>query len=161
MAGDPAQFGCILSGEMSILPGRMFYTTKSVPARVLFAALATIMAITLSVAQDKNDKGKAKGDSEATTRVRIEITGGVKSIPVDQASVYVRYVIKHTIGKDEKVEMNLKTNEEGIAIAAFVPRRTVIVQVVADGWKPFGQTFDIDNDEQVIKIHLDRPPKWY
>ena len=139
----------------------MFYTTKSVGARVLFAALAAILVVTLSVAQDKNDKAKVKSDPGATTRVRIEITGGVKSIPVDQASVYVRYVIKHTIGRDEKVEMNLKTNEEGIAIAAYVPRRSVIVQVVAEGWKAYGQTFDIDNDEQVIKIHLERPTKWY
>lgn len=134
---------------------------KSATACVILAALVTMLAVTPSIAQDKNDKTKVKGDPDATTRVRIEVTGGEKSIPVEMASVYVRYVIKHTLGKDEKVEMNVKTNSDGVAVAPYVPRRSVIVQVVAEGWKPFGQTYEIDNDEQVIKIHLERPPKWY
>jgi len=160
-AGDPAQFGCILSNETSILPVGMISHIKSAIACVVLAALVTVLGVTLSMAQDKNDKTKVKGDPDATTRVRIEISGGEKSIPVEMASVYVRYVIKHTFGKDEKVEMNVKTNSDGVAVAPYVPRRSVIVQVVAEGWKPFGQTYEIDDDEQVIKIHLERPPKWY
>ena len=136
----------------------MFLTTKSVCARVVYAVLVTVIAVSFSQAQDKN---KSKTDPDATTRLRIEVTGGAKSVPVELASVYVRYVIKHLIGKDEKIEMNVKTNVDGIAIAPYVPRRSVIVQIIAEGWKPFGQTFNIDNDEQVIKIHLERPPKWY
>ncbi len=137
----------------------MFSHTKSAATRVVLAAFVSVMAVSFSGAQDKN---KTKTDPEATTRVRIEVTGGAKSIPVEMASVYVRYQIKHLIGKDEKVEMNVKTNSDGIAVAPYVPRRAVVVQVVAEGWKPFGQTFEIEStEEQVIRIHLERPPKWY
>ena len=136
----------------------MVSRTKTAAVAALVVALIILTGPSFSVAQDK---GRDKTDSDVTTRVRIEVTGGDKSIPVEMASVYVRYNIKHRIGKDEKVEMNIKTNADGVAIAPYVPRRSVIVQVLADGWKPFGQTFEIGNEEQTIKIHLERPPKWY
>lgn len=129
--------------------------SRSVIVRLSFTLLLICAAASFSTAQDKN-----KGDADAVTRVRIEVTGGPNSTPVEMASVYVRYVIKHTLGKDEKIEMNIKTNPEGVAVAS-VPHRTVIVQVIADGWKPFGQNFEIANADQTIKIHLERPPKWY
>lgn len=113
-------------------------------------ALATVVGASLSHAQGKDEEG---------VRLRIEVTGADK--PVDSASVYIRYVVKHTFGKDEKVEMNIKTNPEGVALAPAVPKGQVIVQVVAEGWKPFGQTIDATVDQQVIKVHLERPPRWY
>jgi len=36
-----------------------------------------------------------------------------------------------------------------------------LVQVIAEGWKTFGRWYDITETKQVIKIHLERPPKWY
>jgi hypothetical protein len=113
-------------------------------------ALATVLAASFTHAQGKDEVG---------VRLRIEVTGGDK--PIDSASVYVRYVVKHTLGKDEKVEMNIKTNPEGVALAPAVPKGQVIVQVVAEGWKPFGQTIDATVDQQVVKVHLERPPRWY
>src|SRR5580704_12680275 len=60
--------------------------------------------------------GQAKED-EPQTKLRIEITAGDKSVPVDMASIYVRYVISDSSKelKDKKFELNLKSNREGIA----------------------------------------------
>jgi len=36
-----------------------------------------------------------------------------------------------------------------------------VIQVIAEGWKTFGQAFDISDPQQTIQIHLVRPPQWY
>lgn len=126
---------------------------------ICLVALGGMLLSSLSFAQDKNGNGKP--DPDATTRLRIEITGGDTPVPVEMASVYIRYVVKHSMAKDQKVEMNIKTNHGGVALAPAVQRGKVIVQVVADGWKPFGQTYDVTDDEQTIKIHLEKPPRWF
>jgi hypothetical protein len=93
-------------------------------------------------------------------RLTIEITGGDGDKPIENASVYLKTQEDHLI-KDKKTEVNVKTNAQGIA---HVPQPTVgrvLIQVVADGWKPYGHWHDITDSRQVVKIHLDRPPKWY
>jgi hypothetical protein len=102
-------------------------------------------------------------ESLPTTKLRVEVTGGDKSLPVDEASVYLKFVVKDKRKdfRDAKFELNLKTNKEGVATAPQVPRGSITIQIVAPGWKPFGQIYDIEDQEQTVKIHLDKPPRWY
>jgi hypothetical protein len=98
---------------------------------------------------------------DATSRITIEVTGGDDNVPVENASVYVKYIEEHKILKDKKLELNVKTNREGIAHVASAKPGRVLVQIVADGWKTYGRWFDITDPKQTIKVHLERPPKWY
>lgn len=93
-------------------------------------------------------------------KITVEVTGGDSNKPVDNASVYVKTIEQHLI-KDKKFEVNVKTNPEGVAHVPDAPLGKVLVQVVADGWKPYGHWYEITDPKQVIKIHLERPPKWY
>jgi hypothetical protein len=104
----------------------------------------------------------SKGSSAPapTPRLTIEVTGGDANKPVENASVYLKTEEEHLI-KNKKTEENVKTNQEGIAHVPQPPTGRVLIQVIADGWKPFGHWFDVNDPKQVIKIHLDRPPKWY
>ncbi len=104
-------------------------------------------------------KGKA-GKQGGTTKLRIEVTAGEKKQPVENASVYVRYVEEGLL-KEKKREMNVKTNREGVAKVPDVPRGKVLIQAIAEGWKTFGRWYELDSDEQTIKIHLEKPPRWY
>jgi hypothetical protein len=36
-----------------------------------------------------------------------------------------------------------------------------LIQVVADGWKTYGRWYDITEAKQTIKVHLEKPPRWY
>ena len=112
---------------------------------------------------EKAEKGKSEksDDNEGTTRLRIEVVAGEKDEPVDSASVYVRFVRERTLAKDRNVEMNTKTNRNGVAVLSSVPRGKVTIQVIAPGWKTFGQWFDIDKAEQTVRIKLQKPPRWY
>ena len=109
---------------------------------------------------DPKEKEKEKSESEFV-KLRIEVTATEKNIPVDSASVYVKFQKERMLAKDKTVEMNTKTNREGVAKVPSVPRGKVLIQVIAPGWKTFGQWYDLNEDEQTIKISLQKPPRWY
>jgi hypothetical protein len=97
----------------------------------------------------------------ANSRITIAVTGGDSNAPVENASVYVKYVEERKVLKDKKLELNVKTSREGRAHVPNAPVGRVLIQVVADGWKSYGRWYDITDVNQEFKIHLERPPKWY
>lgn len=112
--------------------------------------------------QEKSQPTKPAGsDSGLTTKLRIEVIAGEKDEPVESASIYVKYTRERTLKKDEKIEMNTKTNRSGVAIVGDVPRGKVLIQVIAQGWKTFGQWYELEKTEHTIKIKLQKPPRWY
>ena len=122
-------------------------------AFVLFAAASV---------QDPSPAPKAPSQSAVEfSRLTIEVTGGDTAVPVENASVYVKYVEEHIIRKDKKLELNVKTNREGVAHVPDAPVGRALVQIIADGWKTYGRWYDITDAKQVIKIRLEKPPKWY
>jgi hypothetical protein len=113
--------------------------------------------------QTQKDQAPPAKKDEAPSpehRITVEVTGGDSNKPIENASVYVKTIEQHLI-KDKKFEVNVKTNPDGVAHVPDAPMGRVLVQVVADGWKPYGHWFDVTDPKQVIKIHLERPPKWY
>lgn len=123
----------------------------------LTAAIATCVA-----AQEPSaPPPKTPAQASETNRLTIEVTGGEKALPVENASVYVKYVEEHAIKKDKKLELNVKTNREGIAHVAEAPLGRALIQIIAEGWKTYGRWYDITDPKQVIKVRLERPPKWY
>jgi hypothetical protein len=103
----------------------------------------------------------APQNPSAIKRLAIEVTGGDSNKPVENASVYLKTLEQHTILKDKKSEINVKTNRNGIAHVPEPPTGRVLIQVVAEGWKTYGHWYDIADLKDTVKIHLERPPKWY
>jgi hypothetical protein len=130
-----------------------------------FAVLAFACAFALAVATPAQDPSPAPKAPPQTgvefSRLTIEVTGGESAVPVENASVYVKYVEEHVIRKDKKLELNVKTNREGVAHVPDAPVGRALVQIIADGWKTYGRWYDITDAKQVIKIRLEKPPKWY
>ena len=110
--------------------------------------------------QDTDAKGKSDS-APKDVRLTIVVTGGDEKKPVDSASVYVMFVEERKLTKDKKIEMNLKTNLSGVCHVPVLPPGKFRIQVIADGWKSFGEYYDINQTEQTINITLVRPPKWY
>ena len=111
--------------------------------------------------QDDRDPKAHTGKSDPTSRITIEVKGGEKETPVENASIYLKYVEEHKLKKDRKVELNVKTNREGLAHIPEAPTGRVLIQIVAEGWKTYGRWFDITEAKQTIKVHLEKPPRWY
>ena len=132
---------------------------KALLRAVSFLILLFVMA---AHGQDKDADAKAKaGNDSKDVRLTIIVTGGEDKKPIDSASVYVRFVEQRKIGKDKKIEMNLKTNQSGVCHVPVIPPGKFLVQVIADSWKTFGEYYDVNQSEQTININLARPPKWY
>ena len=127
---------------------------------VVLAALVLAAGLWAQSAQDPDAKAHT-GKSDPTSRVTIEVSGGEKETPVENASIYLKYVEEHRVKKDKKVELNVKTNRDGTAHIPEAPTGRVLIQIVADGWKTYGRWYDITEAKQTIKVHLERPPRWY
>jgi hypothetical protein len=114
---------------------------------VAFVAASLLAFSVASHAQSGKDDPKA-AKSAGTSSIRIELTGGDAKKPIEDASVYVKF---------KKIELNLKTNQNGVARSPQIPKGRVLIQIVAPGWKTFGQYYEITEDEQVIQINIERP----
>src|ERR1700684_4266337 len=123
------------------------------------ACLAGMLGMLLMTAGVSSSQEVPKGQTQRSlpsTRVTIEVTGGDKESPIENASVYLKYVEEHKISKNKQFELNVKTNREGIAHIPDEPLGRVEIQNVAEGWKTFGRWYDITSSKESIKIHLDR-----
>ena len=130
-------------------------------ALLVSMALAAGWSLRSVSAQQQDNPPRTKDQAPSPlNRLRIEVTGGDGDKPVENASVYVKTIQEHTI-KDRKFEVNVKTNQSGVAHVPDAPTGRVLIQIVADGWKTYGHWYDITEQKQTIKIHLERPPKWY
>jgi len=127
---------------------------------LLLGALALLLPATASSQAQPPAKAKPEKPT-GVTRLRIEVTAGEKGQPVENASVYVKFVQERSLAKNKKFEMNVKTNHEGFAKVPEIPRGKLLIQVVAEGWKPFGRWYEVQEEEQTIKIRLEKPPRWY
>jgi hypothetical protein len=123
---------------------------------IFAVTMAFVLAATLHMSAGEPQSANKPG---TWSRVRIEVTGGDSNVPVDNASVYLKFRDDAKKQKGKTNEQDLKTNQQGVARADDVPQGKILIQIVAEGWKPYGEWHDVDQDEQTIQVHLDRPPK--
>ncbi len=145
--------------------------TDALRTALLLAAFASGVCLLASPAASappaQAGSGKAepakqeKAQPPESVTIHIEVTAGEKNRPVENASVYVRYYEGRKLKSDKLIEMDLKTSAEGKVRVPFVPKGRILIQVVAEGWKTYGHWFDLTDDGQVFKIHLDPPHHWY
>jgi hypothetical protein len=137
----------------------MTRTSKHLSAATMGVIALLLCGVTLMRAAPGSQK---KDDKQTeTTRLTIEVTGGDEKKPVADASVYLKYVVAKRV-KDQKIELNLKTNQEGTTHSPEIPQGKVLIQIVAPGWKTFGEYYDLQEEDQTIQIHLERPAtRWY
>lgn len=135
--------------------------------RIPVAGLAFLFLFLVPLyAQDPSPKDTQSPDDAADSvpaskRLRIEVTAGERNVAVENASVYLKYTEEKKLGKDRQYALNVKTNRSGVAHVPDPPLGRVLIQIVADGWKTYGKYYQLTDLREVIKIHLDRPPKWY
>jgi hypothetical protein len=135
---------------------------------ILGAAMVVGLGLGVTTCARAQDKAAQPVQSEGTApvaatvkKLTIEVSGGEKNVAVENASVYLKYAEERKLRKDKKYALNVKTNRDGTAHIPDPPLGKVLIQVVAEGWKTFGEYYDLGDAGAVIKIHLDRPTKWY
>ncbi len=125
---------------------------------VLAAGLTLALTpLTLSAHQD-NDRCRKCKLPPATSHITVTVLRKDDDVPIRNAAV-----VFHAIeGDKDRGGMELKTNEDGVAVMTVIPiGDTVVLQVIANGYQTYGGTYKVDKSQMSMHIRLKRPGQQY
>jgi len=110
------------------------------------------------LAQDSNVHGRKYKAPPPSAHIEVTVLKDFNGKPVNDAHV----IFHPTEGDRDKGSLELKTNEDGKAIIDVIPiGDTVTLQVIADGYQTYGQSYKIDKPELTLEIRMKRPGGQY
>jgi Zn-dependent M28 family amino/carboxypeptidase len=116
--------------------------------RLQFASsLAVSMVAVATFAQKKDERRIAT--------VKVTVVEETNGKPVQNAEI-----VLHPVGKDGKQKeegLELKSHEDGKAESSGIPFGKIRVQVIARGFRTFGQDYDMQKPNMEITIKLQKP----
>lgn len=118
----------------------------------MWKRLAVLLAISVSVLL-----------SGPMTRMKVEIKSK-EGKPVDRAAVIIKFVEGRSItklGRKNHMQWELRTNQMGTVTLPAIPQGTIRIQVIAKGYQTFGDTFELNQEEQTVPITLNPPQTQY
>jgi hypothetical protein len=93
------------------------------------------------------------------SNVKVLVVKDSNGKPVRNASVVLHPVDKN--GHQDKGGLELKTDSDGKTGMDGIPYGKLRIQVIAPGFRTYGQDFDITQPEHEITIKLQRPQDQY
>ena len=111
----------------------------------------------ISVAQ--SDSGRRKyTPPPATCAIKVTVLRATNGKPIPNAAV-----IFHPVeGDRDKGALELKSDEDGKVSIDVIPiGDTVRLQVIADGWKTYGEDYVVDSPSKDIVVKMKRPGEQY
>jgi hypothetical protein len=120
----------------------------------MVAGVVLGMLATTGVAAGQKDQ-----DNEPTSWIYFTVVKETNGKPVRNAAVIMHAV--NPKGKQERGDMELKTNEDGKADFDGIPYGMLRVQIIASGFQTYGEDFDIEKSKTEIAIKLKRPQTQY
>jgi hypothetical protein len=122
----------------------------------IMVALLVMVGISLS-AQDKTRRGRKYKPPPPTAKIEVTVLRDSDSKPIENAAV-----IFHVDMEGDKGNMELKTNEDGKSIIDVLPiGSTMRLQIIAKGFKTYGEDFKIDKADMAFGIRMKRPGEQY
>jgi archaellin len=114
--------------------------------------LLTLALLVLSVAASAED----------LTRITVHVTNE-RGKPVDRAAVVVQFVKGRNLINMKKIRKTweMRTSQEGMAKVPGLPKGDIRIQVIAQNYQTFGDTFSVDEDERTIEVVLKPPQPQY
>jgi hypothetical protein len=119
---------------------------------VLAVALATLTISGVAL-------GRRDSDNEPTCAINFLVIKDDNGKPVRNAAVIMHAV--NAKGKQERGDMELKTDPDGKTSFDGIPYGMLRVQVLASGFQTFGDDYDIEKAKMEITIRLKRPQGQY
>jgi hypothetical protein len=90
-----------------------------------------------------------------TASVNMTVIRNSSGKPVKNAEVVIHLIDNH--GKQKQEGLELKTHDDGKAEATGIPYGKVRIQVIAPGFRTYGEDFSIDQPTHEIIIKLQKP----
>jgi hypothetical protein len=120
--------------------------------RLVLVGFALPLLAAAAFATQKNTELK-------TSLVNLTVVREATGKPVKNAEVVLHMVGKN--GKQKQEGLELKTHDDGKAEASGVPYGKWRVQVIAPGFKTYGQDFEVGQPNLEITIKLQKPTEQY
>ncbi len=99
--------------------------------------------------------------AEAEVRVEVQVTAEATGAPVEGAAIYLKFKEERFLRQDKQTEWKVKTNKDGKAVFPPIPEGVALVQVIAKGWKTYGEYHTLEGPKQLLEIKLKPPKKWF
>jgi hypothetical protein len=94
-------------------------------------------------------------EAPPTARLNLTVVREAGGKPVKNAEVVLHLVDKSGKQKDEGLE--LKTHDDGKAETGGIPYGKVRIQVIARGFRTFGEDYEVNQPQLEITIKLQKP----
>lgn len=98
---------------------------------------------------------KTSATDQKTAFVNLTVVKDTNGKPVKNAEVVLHLIDNH--GKQMQEGLELKTHDDGKAEATGIPYGKVRIQVIASGFKTYGQDVKVDQPNIAITIKLEKP----
>jgi len=95
------------------------------------------------------------GQKAKTSSVNLIVVREANGKPVKNAEVVLHLL--NDDGKQKQEGLELKTHEDGKAEATGLPYGKVRIQVIAPGFKTYGEDYDLNQPNLEITIKLKKP----
>ena len=133
---------------------------RHLPPRVSVVAAGLLLAfspLALSAHQDNSHCRKCKL-LPPTSRIVVTVLRHDDGTPIRNAAV----VFSAIQGDKDKGSMELKTNDDGVAVMTVIPiGDTVLLQVIASDFQTFGREYKVSKAQMSMHIRLKRPGQQY
>jgi hypothetical protein len=126
---------------------------RRIPSFVLL--LAGLLSASLALGQESRRKYTPP---PPTATIKVTVVRSTNGKPIPNAAV----VFHPMEGDRDKGALELKSDEDGKVTIDVIPiGDTVRLQVIADGWKTYGEDYKIDTDSKEIMVKMKRPSEQY
>jgi hypothetical protein len=126
---------------------------------VVVAALALLLVGPISAnAQKTRYRGRKFKPPPPVSRIVVTVLRHDDDTPIRNA-----HVIFHPVeGDRDKGGMELKTNEDGVAVMTVIPiGDTILLQVIAKGYQTYGGRYKIDKADMAMHVKMKLPGQQY
>ncbi|MGA3129698.1 MAG: carboxypeptidase-like regulatory domain-containing protein [Terracidiphilus sp.] len=128
------------------------------PVCVLVASLGLSLSPLVTHAQTDNYHGRKYKAPPPSAHIEVTVLKDFNGKPITNAHV----IFHPTEGDRDKGALEVKTNEDGKATIDVIPvGDTVTLQVIANGYQTYGQSYKIDKPELTMEIRMKRPGGQY
>jgi Carboxypeptidase regulatory-like domain len=122
--------------------------------RLTLAGLFVVLLPLAVFAGQKNASPEQK-----TASVNLTVVRDANGKPVKNAEVVLHLVDNK--GKQKQEGLELKTHDDGKAEATGIPYGKVRIQVIAPGFKTYGEDVNVDQPNLELTIKLQKPAEQY
>jgi hypothetical protein len=124
--------------------------TKQLTRNILLVSISVLVLIPCA-SFSQEPAPPAKHQKNNVTKLHVAVTVGDESEPVSGADVFVK-----SEDEDTPFDRTVRTDRRGAVNFARVPRVRILIQVTADGYKTFGDHYDLTQESQTIAIKLEK-----